>query len=124
MEFKDFTAGKDDSDRRLDRVLRIFLSNKGLPEIYKLLRKGLIKLNHKKAKPETHIVEGDIISIASFLFDDDKTEDLEKSEKTKPEASTSTNRMLWPTAASPALWLRNMWKTVQKSGKMLQTPSH
>ena len=72
MEFKDFTAGKDDSDRRLDRVLRIFLSNKGLPEIYKLLRKGLIKLNHKKTKPETHVAEGDIISIAAFLFDDDK----------------------------------------------------
>ena len=90
MEFKDFTAGKDDSDRRLDRVLRIFLSNKGLTEIYKLLRKGLIKLNHKKAKPETHIVEGDIISIAAFLFDDDKTDDLENFEKTKPAPSTST----------------------------------
>ena len=70
MEFKDFTAGKDDSDRRFDRVLRIFLNNKSLPEIYKLLRKGLIKLNHKKATPETHIAEGDIISIAAFLFDD------------------------------------------------------
>ena len=68
MEFKDFTAGKDDQDRRLDRVLRIFLKEKGLPEIYKLLRKGLIKLNHKKASPETHVMAGDIISIAAFLF--------------------------------------------------------
>ena len=89
MEFKDFTAGKDDSDRRLDRVLRIFLSNKGLPEIYKLLRKGLIKLNHKKTKPETHVAEGDIISIAAFLFDDDKTDDLEISKDEKSPHSSS-----------------------------------
>ena len=84
MEFKDVTAGKDDSDRCLDRVLRIFLSNKGLPEIYKLLRKGLIKLNHKKAKPETHVAQGDIISIAAFLFDDDefdKTDIADNAEK-------------------------------------------
>ena len=89
MEFKDFTAGKDDSDRRLDRVLRFFLSNKGLPEIYKLLRKGLIKLNHKKAKPETHVAEGDIISIAAFLFNDDKTDDLEISKNEKSPHSSS-----------------------------------
>ena len=69
MEFRDFTAGKDDDGRRLDRVLRIFLSSSGLGEIYKLLRKGLIKLNHAKAKPETHVTEGDVISIAGFLFD-------------------------------------------------------
>lgn len=77
MDFKDFTAGKDDSDRRLDRVLRIFLQEKGLPEIYKLLRKGLIKLNHKKAKPETHVFEGDVISIAAFLFDENSTAENE-----------------------------------------------
>lgn len=75
MDFKNFTAGKDDAGRRLDRVLRIFLSSKGLPEIYKLLRKGLIKLNHKKAKPETHVAEGDIISIAAFLFDNENSDE-------------------------------------------------
>ena len=68
MEFRNFTAGKDDDGRRLDRVLRIFLKDTGLGEIYKLLRKGLIKVNQKKAKPETHVVEGDVISIAEFLL--------------------------------------------------------
>ena len=91
MEFKDFTAGKDDADRRFDRVLRIFLSSKGLPEIYKLLRKGLIKLNHKKAKPETHITEGDIISIAAFLFDNDKADDLEVSTENESNKSPVTS---------------------------------
>lgn len=68
MEFKDFMAGLNDEDRRLDRVLRKFLQDKSLSEIYKLLRKGLIKVNHIKAKPENHIHCGDIISIAAFLL--------------------------------------------------------
>lgn len=70
MEFKDFTAGKDDSDRRLDKITRILLADKSLTEIYKLIRKGLVKLNHKKAKAESHVSEGDCISIAAFLFND------------------------------------------------------
>ena len=69
MDFRDFTAGQNDDNRRLDRVLRKFLQEKSLSEIYKLLRKGLIKVNHSKAKPETHINCGDVISIAAFLFD-------------------------------------------------------
>ena len=69
MDFKDFTAGKDDEGRRIDRIIRIFLSNKSLGDIYKLLRKGLIRLNQKKCKPETHVFCGDVISIASFLFE-------------------------------------------------------
>ena len=68
MEFKDFTAGRDDNGRRLDKVIRIFLNNTPLTEIYKLLRKGLIKLNHKKAKPEARICQGDVISIAQFIL--------------------------------------------------------
>lgn len=70
MEFKNFTAGSDDEGRRFDRILRIFLKEKSLGEIYKLLRKGLIKLNDKKAAPECHVSKGDKISIAAFLFDD------------------------------------------------------
>ena len=68
MDFKDFTAGKDDDGRRLDRVIRIFLKDLSLGEIYKLLRKGLIKVNYKKAKPDSHVNSGDIISIAAFLI--------------------------------------------------------
>lgn len=74
MEFRDFTTGKDDDGRRLDRVLRIFLKDTGLSEIYKLLRKGLIKVNHKKAKPDSHLSQGDIISIAEFLLNQKETE--------------------------------------------------
>lgn len=83
MEFRDYTAGKDDDGRRLDRILRIFLKDAGLGEIYKLVRKGLVKVNHKKAKPDSHVFEGDIISIADFLINqnEDKTE---KAPSSKP----------------------------------------
>ena len=87
MEFRDFTAGQNDNDRRLDRVLRKFLEDKSLSEIYKLLRKGLIKLNHAKAKPETHVAEGDVISIAGFLFDSKESVSQPAASPTAPHAT-------------------------------------
>ena len=88
MEFREFTAGKDDDGRRLDRILRIFLKDKSLGEIYSLLRKGLIKVNQKKAKPDLHVKENDVILIADFLFNttadsspSDKENSFKKSEK-------------------------------------------
>ena len=88
MEFRDFTAGKDDDGRRLDRLLRIFLSDTALGEIYKLLRKGLIKLNNKKAKPEFHVKEGDIISIAEFLLSDNNN-NADKASASLPQPDLS-----------------------------------
>lgn len=68
MDFKDFQTGINDENRRLDKVLRNFLDTSHLSEIYKLIRKGLIKVNKKKSSPEYRIVSGDVISIAAFLF--------------------------------------------------------
>lgn len=84
MDFKDFTAGKDDDGRRFDRILRIFLSDKGLPEIYKLVRKGLVKLNNKRAKPEIHINAGDLISIAAFLLENNDNDEKTETSSAKP----------------------------------------
>lgn len=72
MDFKDFIAGVDDNQRRLDKVIRKFLDSSRLSEIYKLIRKGLIKVNKKKSSPEYRINTGDTISIASFLLDSEK----------------------------------------------------
>lgn len=69
MEFKTFTAGPDDNDRRLDRIIRKFVSNDSLSSIYKSIRKGLIKVNDSKSAAENHIFTGDKISIASFLLE-------------------------------------------------------
>lgn len=69
MDFKDFTLGKNDDNRRLDKVIRIFAASLSLSEVYKYLRKGLIRVNGKKAKPETKVFENDTISIAAFIID-------------------------------------------------------
>jgi len=69
MDFISFTAGADDNGRRLDRVLRRLLPEENLPGIYKSLRKGIIKLNDRKAEPGTKVASGDSISVAAFLAD-------------------------------------------------------
>lgn len=68
MNFKHFTAGKDDSGRRLDRVLRAFLTEESLSAVYKSIRKGLIKVGGRKRGGDFRISEGDDIQIADFLL--------------------------------------------------------
>lgn len=68
MDFKTFKAGKDDDGRRLDKVLRRFLSGENLSSLYKSLRKGLIKVNGKKCPGEFRLSEGDEIKVADFLL--------------------------------------------------------
>lgn len=68
MEFTNYTATQDDDCRRLDRVLRKFLSGTGLSGLYRAVRNGLIKVNNKKVSPEIRIAAGDIISIPDFFL--------------------------------------------------------
>lgn len=69
MEFKDFTAGIDDNGRRIDKILRKFCKDMPMSSIYSAIRKGLIKVNHKKSKAENKLDAGDVISIAAFLLE-------------------------------------------------------
>lgn len=70
MEFTEFESRHDDSGRRLDKVLkRIFTSGGFCSEnCFKLIRKGLARVNGEKQRPEYLIREGDVISIAEFLL--------------------------------------------------------
>lgn len=88
MDFTHFTAGKDDSERRLDRILRRFLNEENLSSIYKLLRKGLVKVNGKKADGNFRVSEGDDIQIADFLLSKTQFEG-ENSDKTASHAKHS-----------------------------------
>lgn len=72
MEKLYFRAGKDDAGRRFDRVLRTFLEEKGMSDIYKALRKGLIRVNGHKVQPDYKVEEYDEISIAAFIMDDSR----------------------------------------------------
>lgn len=67
MDFKEFTAGKDDEGRRLDKVLKGILPENST-NIFQLLRKGLIKVNGKKADASQKVNENDVIKVATFIF--------------------------------------------------------
>ncbi len=75
MLFTDFQTGKDDQGRRLDKVIRIFIPDLPLSNIYQVIRKGLVKVNGKKSKAEYRIQENDVICVAQVLLaKDSKTQ--------------------------------------------------
>lgn len=84
MEFIEFEAKEDDDGRRLDKAAKRIFELKGIqPEnIFKLIRKTLIKLNNKKSSPEDRIKSKDKIFIADFLLKENKNK-TEKNETSK-----------------------------------------
>jgi len=67
MDFRTYCITKDDSGRRIDRVVRRFLPGLPLSGIYRLLRKGLIRIDNKKIPPDFVVIEGNRLGIASVL---------------------------------------------------------
>ena len=67
MDFRKYTITINDADRRLDRIVRRFLPGLSLSGIYKLMRKGLVRLDGKKADPATRAQAGSEVWIASAL---------------------------------------------------------
>lgn len=85
MEFKEFTAGADDNDRRLDRVIRKIAEKENLSGLYKAIRKGLVRLNGKKTDVSEHIFEGDKIRIPEFLLQKEDEDKTSSENKVQPE---------------------------------------
>ena len=85
MDFKDFFAGKDDENRRLDRVIRIFSPDLSISEIYKAIRKKLIRVNDKKTEESYHVQINDKISMASFLVKSKKKSEYKNKSNINPE---------------------------------------
>ena len=67
MDFVHVTAGDDDSGRRLDKIIRRYLNEDSLSQLYGALRKGLIKVDGKKQAPNFRVSAGSDIAIASIL---------------------------------------------------------
>ncbi len=67
MDFISYQITVDDTDRRLDRIIRRFLPDVPLSGIYRLLRTGLIRVNGVKAKPGDKLPPEAVIGIASHL---------------------------------------------------------
>lgn len=122
MDFRTFTAGENDDDRRVDKIVRIICPGMALSEVYKAIRKGLVKVNDKKTSQEYRIHKGDKISIAGFFFnegDENKDKNDTTSEKLKNEIEVpvlfqNENIIIYNKP-------RNM--LVHKSGKTSPVPS-
>lgn len=67
MEFLRLKAGDDDDGRRLDKVALRLLPEKKAGDVFKSIRKGIIKVNDKKETCGFRIKSGDEIEIAEFL---------------------------------------------------------
>ncbi|MBQ7159298.1 MAG: RluA family pseudouridine synthase [Treponema sp.] len=67
MEFTHVTAGDDDDGRRLDKIIRRYLNDESLSQLYSALRKGLIKVDGKKRAQDFRVSAGSDIAIADFL---------------------------------------------------------
>ncbi len=57
----EYIIDEDYESVRVDRFLRKHLKNINLSEIYKMLRKGKIKVNNKKISQDYRLVLGDIM---------------------------------------------------------------
>ena len=71
----EYIIEENDSNRRIDRLLRKFLKFAPLPLIYSSIRKGLVKLNGKKTRAEKKTSLGDV------LYLDESLELLKKKDK-------------------------------------------
>lgn len=54
---------EDRVDQRLDNFLRYYLNNVPKSRIYRVIRKGEVRVNKKRAKPETKLNLGDVVRI-------------------------------------------------------------
>ena len=70
---------------RLDRFLRNVLNDLKLSSIYKLLRKGNVKVNGKRVKDESHRLSlGDVLQVY-YLGDSSKMKRLEETRELVPQ---------------------------------------
>lgn len=88
MDFKDFTAGINDNNRRIDKIIRKMIPDSNISSLYSAIRKGLIRVNNKKCSVNYKVSEGDIISVAKFLIKE-SSEEIE-SQQQDTDISIST----------------------------------
>ena len=81
----------DQANRRLDNFLLTFL--KGVPKthIYRLIRKGEIRVNKKRIKPDYRLAEGDVIRVCPIR----QSEDLPKPKANQELINILNNRILY-----------------------------
>ncbi|MDR1216066.1 MAG: RluA family pseudouridine synthase [Treponema sp.] len=91
------TAGVDDVGRRLDRIVRKLCPNVPLSIIYRLLRKGCILVDGKKAEPHERIHLNSVIFIpfsASDTVSDRTTRLVQENQSTNVEIIAESEHLL------------------------------
>jgi len=68
---------EDRSEQRLDNFLKYFLNNVPKSRIYRIIRKGEVRINGKRAKPDTKLKEGDIVRVPPVSDATKKVESVE-----------------------------------------------
>ncbi|GAB1481356.1 hypothetical protein MASR2M78_01710 [Treponema sp.] len=63
------TLGQDDDGRRLDRVLRKHLHDVPLSSLHRMLRRGKIRVDGKKALASDRLHAGSVISLQEVHTD-------------------------------------------------------
>lgn len=76
---REIIVDTNESNQRIDRFLKKYLSKASQGTIYKMIRKKRIKLNNKRANPEDIIVEGD--SIQFYISDEVLDKFIQKKEE-------------------------------------------
>lgn len=71
--FDSYTAGINDQDKRIDTVLRRLLPRLSLGSIYRLIRKGDVRVNNKPVGPRNRLKAGDTLTIRKHLEDSNLT---------------------------------------------------
>jgi len=74
------TITSNEDRQRLDRFLKKYLCNASLSMIYKMVRKD-IKVNGRRAKEDTMLAEGDVVSI--YLLEEDIADLSQKKKRIK-----------------------------------------
>ena len=69
MEKAEFVLSADDASRRLDRVIRKFLTALPLSRIYAAIRKGNVRVNGRRVSSDYKTAIGDVLTIDRQLLD-------------------------------------------------------
>ena len=79
---KPLYAGKNDEGKRLDRIIRTLLPHLPLSAVYRLIRRGLVKVNGQQKRIAYRLRAGDRIDMGARLLSmlrEDKPPDQEYS---------------------------------------------
>lgn len=92
-------AGKNDSEKRIDRIIRKIFPSLKLGMVYREIRKGRIRVNNTNIEPDYRIVEGDSIEIHDTLAESVKRD----IENLLPAKTRKNDKKTFPTLCAQSI---------------------